>query len=167
MARTPKPASLKTGHTISKSQLEECARLEREMIGNSDIVFEVPDHLDDYAKIYYKYLIENLQSSKIPISNLDKPLIEIISDCLSKIYQCQLNITENGLTYHKVDPYGVQTQAPNPYIKIQQDYMTKYIQLSSRLGLDPSARASIASAQLEKKQEEADPVLQLIKELKD
>ena len=45
--------------------------------------------------------------------------------------------------------------------------MTKYVQLSSRLGLDPSARATIAATQIEKKQEEADPVLQLIKELKD
>ena len=166
MARNRKPAHLLTGHTNSKSHMEACAKLEAEMIGDKDVVYEVPDHLDEFAQVYYKYLVKNLESSKIPISNLDKPLIEIISDCLSKIYQCQLNINENGLTYNKTHGGNI-TPTPNAHVKIQQDYMTKYVQLSSRLGLDPSARATIAATQIEQKQEEADPVLQLIKELKD
>ena len=46
MARNRKPAHLLTGHTNSKSHMEACAKLEAEMIGDKDVVYEVPDHLD-------------------------------------------------------------------------------------------------------------------------
>ena len=76
-----------------------------------------------------------------------------------------MNINENGLTYNKTHGGNV-TPTPNPHVKIQQDYMTKYVQLSSRLGLDPSARATIAATQIEQKQEEADPLMGILKNLK-
>ena len=41
--------------------------------------------------------------------------------------------------------------------------MTKYVQLSSRLGLDPSARATIAATQISSQEEEKDELLQLLK----
>ena len=94
MARTKLPAALQKGNTWSKEDLDKMDRLEREMIGSDDAIEEVPDHLDEYAKIYYQYIIENLKTSKIPLSNLDKPTIEMVADCLSKIYQCQIAIKE-------------------------------------------------------------------------
>ena len=69
MARTKLPAALQKGNTWSKEDLDKMDRLEREMIGSDDAIEEVPDHLDEYAKIYYQYIIENLKKSKIPISN--------------------------------------------------------------------------------------------------
>ena len=77
MARTKLPANLQKGNTWSKEQLKELERLEKEMGGNDDIIEEIPEHLDEIGKIYYKYLIKNLRDSKIPVSNLDKPTIEI------------------------------------------------------------------------------------------
>ena len=41
MARNRKPAHLLTGHTNSKSHMEACAKLEAEMIGDKDVVYEV------------------------------------------------------------------------------------------------------------------------------
>ena len=73
-----------------------------------------------------------------------------------------MNINENGLTYNKTHGGNV-TPTPNPHVKIQQDYMTKYVQLSSRLGLDPSARATIAATQISSQEEEKDELLQLLK----
>ena len=90
-------------------------RLEREMIGSDDAIEEVPEHLDEYAKIYYQYIIENLKTSKIPLSNLDKPTIEMVADCLSKVYQCQIAIKEQGLTVEKTERNGAVNYVANPH----------------------------------------------------
>jgi phage terminase small subunit len=45
--------------------------------------------------------------------------------------------------------------------------MTKLTQLTSRLGLDPSSRSTLASLHVENKEEEQDEVMQLIKSLKE
>ena len=85
MARNKLPASLQKGHTWSKEQLEQMDRLEQEMRGKDDVIEEVPEYLDDIAKIYYQFLVDNLKESKVPLSNLDKPTIEMVADALSKI----------------------------------------------------------------------------------
>ena len=167
MARNKLPASLQKGHTWSKEQLEQMDRLEQEMRGKDDVIEEVPEYLDDIAKIYYQFLVDNLRESKVPLSNLDKPTIEMVADALSKIYQCQLEIKEKGLVTKKYDKNGNENLAPNPHIKILHDYQNKYNQMASTLGLTPSSRSSLASMQIESKQEKQDEVLSLIKSLKE
>ena len=167
MARPKKPANLQTGHTYSKSQLEEMARLEEEICGNDDVVYLVPEYLNEYAKIYYRYLVDNLRESGVKISNLDKPLIETTADCLSRIYVARKAIDEQGMVLKKIDKNGNEQLVTSPYIKIHLDYMTKLTQLTSRLGLDPSSRSTLATMQLENKEEEQDEVLNLIKSLKE
>ena len=148
MARTKLPATLQKGNTWSKEQLEELDKLEREMGGKDDIIEEVPEHLDEFGKVYYRYLVNNLRESKIPVSNLDKPTIEMVADCLSKIYQCQVAINEQGLTMTKLDKNGKEVIVANPHIKIMHDFQAKFIQMSSTLGLTPSARSTIASIRM-------------------
>lgn len=167
MARNKLPASLQKGHTWSKEQLEQMDRLEQEMRGKDDVIDEVPEHLDDIAKIYYQFLIENLKESKVPLSNLDKPTIEMVADALSKIYQCTLAIKEQGLVIKKYDKNGNENLVANPHIKIMHDYQNKFNQMASTLGLTPSSRSSLASMQIENKVEEQDEVLSLIKSLKE
>ena len=148
LARTKLPANLQKGNTWSKEQLKELERLEKEMGGNDDIIEEIPEHLDEIGKIYYKYLIKNLKDSKIPVSNLDKPTIEMVADCLSKIYQCQIAINNEGLITTRTDKNGNKITSANPHIKIMHDFQAKFIQMSSTLGLTPSARSTIASIQI-------------------
>ena len=162
MARPKKPASLQTGHTYSKAQLEEMARLEEDMCCSDDVVNIVPDYLNEYAKVYYRYLIDNLKESGINVCNLDRPLIETTADCLSRIYIARKAIDEQGMVF---EHDGKRTT--NPYVKIHLDYMTKLTQLTSRLGLDPSSRSMLASLHVENKEEEQDEVMQLIKSLKE
>lgn len=142
-------------------------RLEQEMRGKDDVINEIPEHLDDIAKIYYQFLIENLKESKVPLSNLDKPTIEMVADALSKIYQCTIAIKEQGLVIKKYDKNGNENLVANPHIKIMHDYQNKFNQMASALGLTPSSRSSLASMQIESKQEEQDEVLSLIKSLKE
>lgn len=167
MGRPKKPSALQTGHTYSKSQLEEMARLEEEMCANDDVVYAVPDYLNEYAKIYYRYLIDNLRDSGIKICNLDRPLIETTADCLSRIYIARRAIDEQGMVIKKVDKNGNEQLVTSPYVKIHLDYMNKLTQLTSRLGLDPSSRSTLATLQIENKVEEQDEVLNLIKSLKE
>ena len=167
MARTKLPAKLQKGNTWSKEQLAELDRLEREMGGSDDIIDEIPEHLDEFGKVYYKYLIKNLRESKIPVSNLDKPTIEMVADCLSKIYQCQVAINEQGLTMKKIDKNGKEVLVANPHIKIMHDFQAKFIQMSSTLGLTPSARSTIASIRMNNAEDEQDNVMKIIKNLKD
>ena len=148
MARTKLPATLQKGNTWSKEQLEELDKLEREMGGKDDIIEEVPEHLDEFGKVYYRYLVNNLRESKIPVSNLDKPTIEMVADCLSKIYQCQIAINNEGLITTRTDKNGNKITSANPHIKIMHDFQAKFIQMSSTLGLTPSARSTIASIQI-------------------
>ena len=71
MARPKKPAHLRTGHHATKEQIEEMSKLEAEICSEDDIVNIVPDYLNEYAKVYYRYLIDNLRESGITICNLD------------------------------------------------------------------------------------------------
>ena len=148
MARPKKPTHLLNSHGYSKEQLKEMERLEEEMCGNDDIVGVVPKDLNDIAKIYYRYLIDNLRNSKIKISNLDRPLIETTADCLSRIYIARKAIDEQGMVIEKIDKNGNKQLVSNPYVKIHLDYMNKLTQLTSRLGLDPSSRSTLASVQI-------------------
>ena len=109
----------------------------------------------------------NLRESKIPVSNLDKPTIEMVADCLSKIYQCQVAINEQGLTMTKLDKNGKEVIVANPHIKIMHDFQAKFIQMSSTLGLTPSARSTIASIRMNNVDNEQDNIMEIIKNLKE
>lgn len=166
MARTKLPSAVLKGNTYSKSELDQLKRLEEEMMGSDDALDIIPEQLDDYGKVYYQYIVENLRSSKIPIANLDRSTITMVADCLSKIQQCNEYINEVGLVVEKTERNGAVNWVANPMIKTMHDYQAKYIQMSSTLGLTPSARSTLASMQLEQKAEDEDEVLNILKELK-
>ena len=71
MARQRKPSSLKQGKSENKEQLAEREAIERQLMGNSDNVSSIPEYLSDEEKIYYEWLINELEICGI-ITNLDK-----------------------------------------------------------------------------------------------
>lgn len=156
------PASLKTGNTETKKQKKEREIVEQSIKGNDDIVYSIPEHLDDMAKMYYQFLIEELRDSAI-LSNIDIPLLEQTADCLSKIRQCDDMILQLGLFYEEQDRYGHTKVVENVAVKTKLNLLTKYGQFSNSLGLSPSARANLASKKIEAKQNESDPLLQILK----
>ena len=162
MPRIAKPACMKQGHKLSKEQLAQLDNLEREMLSETKLVFETPDYLDDYANIYYKYLIDNLKESKIPICDLDKPLIEHTATCLSIIHRCDLALKVEDLVIDKVDKYGNVQRIANPYLKIRKESKAEFNQSASRLGLEPSSRSAIASAQIQNVSEQSTPLMQIL-----
>ena len=162
MARTKKPASLKRGHSESKEQLRRREEIEKSLMGNTDSVRNIPEYLTPEEKIYYKWLINEIEISGL-ITNLDIPLIEQTANCLHIMRTCDDHIRRYGVLVEKCDRYGNIEDKPNPSIKIKLDYQTKYNALCNQLGLSPAARSALAGKQLEMKQEESDPLLQVLK----
>ncbi|AJO60821.1 MULTISPECIES: phage terminase small subunit P27 family [Bacillus] len=162
MARPRKPASLKQGHSESKAQLEERAEAEQELLGNDDLVNEIPEHLDELAQEYYKFLTTELEISNI-LCNLDIPLLEQTADCLSKMRQADEIINKEGLILNTIDRYGNDLIKEHPAVATKQKYLNQFRALSTQLGLSPASRAQLAGLKIEQKNEEEDPLLKLLK----
>lgn len=162
MARPRKPASLKHGHSESKEELAKRDAAEKELIGNSDKINSIPDHLDELAKQYYAFLTEELEISDI-LSNLDIPLLEQTSDCLSKIRQADSYINHNGLIVAELDRYGVEREKENPAVATKQKYLNQFRALSTQLGLSPASRATLAGLRVEEEANSNDALLQILR----
>lgn len=166
MGRVSKPSSLRTDRKISKAELKRREELEKQLMGNADNVHSVPDYLNDYEKIYYSWLTHEVEISGL-ITNIDKPLLEQTANCLWIMRQCDDHINKNGILVEKTDRYGNCEEKENPSIKIKLNYMTKYAALCNQLGLSPAARATLAGKAAQIAQEEADPLVQALKALKE
>lgn len=161
MARARKPASLKAGKSETKEQLAIREEIEQQLLGNTDKVKHVPDHLDELAKIYYEYLVTELEISGL-LSNLDIPVLEQTADALSKIRDCDEHLNTEGLVITRTDRYGHENSMENPYVKIKMAYLNQFRSLANQLGLSPSSRAALASKKIEAKEEAEDPLLQIL-----
>lgn len=162
MSRARRPASVKKGKSETKEHLKRREEIEQMLKGSDDEIYAVPNYFTEEEKIYYKWLVDELKDLNI-LSNLDKPLLEQTANCIWIMRKCDDEIRENGIIVQKVDRYGNLEDKENPAIKIKLNFQTKYTTLCNQLGLSPSARATIADKQIMAKQEEQDPLLQLIK----
>ena len=162
MARARKPASLKAGKSETKEQLAIRESIEQQLLGNTDKVTIVPDHLNELAKVYYQYLVSELEISGL-LSNLDIPVLEQTADSLSKIRECDENLNDEGLVITRIDRYGHENTIENPYVKIKMAYLNQFRSLANQLGLSPSSRAALASKKIEAKEEAEDPLLQILR----
>lgn len=162
MARAKKPASLKKGQSESLAEKKHRQEIEEALKGADDKVFKVPAYLTKDEKLYYKFLIDNLEISGL-LCNLDIPLLEQTSNCLYVMRQCDDAIRKEGILIQSFDKYGNEKLIQNPAIKVKLDFMTKYNQLCNQLGLSPSSRASLAGKQIDAQQESEDPVLKLLR----
>lgn len=163
MARPRKPASLKKGKSESKQHLEAREEVEQSLKGSSDLVFSVPDQLDELGEAYYRFLVEELRDANI-LSNLDIPILTQTADALSKMEQADQFIRDEGLLYYKYDKEGNQEPKEHPAVGIKQKYLTQFRALSTQLGLSPSSRASLAEMNMQKEEDEEDPVLKVIRQ---
>lgn len=162
MPRPRKPASLKQGHSESKAQLQERAEVEEQLTGNNDLINNVPEYLDELAQEYYKFLVNELEISNI-LCNLDIPLLEQTADCLSKMRQADEIINKEGIIIYQIDRYGNEQIKEHPAVNTKQKYLNQFRALSTQLGLSPASRAQLAGLKIEKKEQEEDPLLKILK----
>ena len=151
MSRPRKPSHLIQGHR-NRLELQHREQVERELAAlDSDLKF-LPFELehDELAQQYYWYLLSNLMAVKIPVSNLDIPLLVECADALARLHECRIDIAKYGMWEDKYDKNGniVGTQQRAP-VKVKDSYSKLYNSIAAKLGLDPSSRAVIASASVE------------------
>lgn len=151
MGRNTKPACTSDTHRYSKEQKEKMDLVEREFSKYYDEITTVPDVIkeDNIAVQYYTFLVDNILKANLPVSNVDIPLLIDASFSLSQTYRARKDIIRNGTTEDKYDKngnfMGSQTRA---IVRIEQTYSEKYLKISSKLGLDPTSRATIARSQI-------------------
>jgi P27 family predicted phage terminase small subunit len=162
MARQRKPASLKAGKSESKEQLAVRDSIEKQLLGGTDKIATVPEHLNELAKVYYQFLVAELEIGGL-LSNLDIPLLEQTADTLSKIRECDDALNAKGLVITKTDRYGHENETENPYVRIKMGYLNQFRNLANQLGLSPSSRASLAGKKIDAKEEEEDPLLKILR----
>ena len=159
-----KPASLKlkdgTKHH-TKGELEEMVKQEEKIKGNSEKVTDIPDHLDDLAQEYYKYITQELEVSGL-LSNLDIPLVEQTADCLSRMREADIIIQERGVVIEQKDRNSNDIVKKNPAVDVKLAYLDRFNRLSNQLGMSPSSRAALAELNVEQKEKEDDPVLKAL-----
>lgn len=162
MARQRKPASLKKGKSETKEQLQRRQEIEEQLLGGTDKISQVPEHLNELAKVYYQFLVSELEISGL-LSNLDIPVLEQTADTLSKIRECDENLNDEGLVITRIDRYGHENTMENPYVKVKMAYLNQFKHLANQLGLSPASRAALAAKKVEEKEEKEDPLLKVLK----
>lgn len=162
MAVPRKPASLKKGKSESQETLKKRAEMEERLMGNIDKINNIPEYLDPLAQAYYEFLIRELEISDI-LSNLDIPVLEQTADCLSKIRDCDEMINAEGIIITSIDRYGNEQIKEHPAVGTKHRYLNQFRTLANQLGLSPSSRAQLAGMKLEKKEQEEDPLLKVLR----
>ena len=162
MARQRMPAANKKGKSESKAALKRREEIERQLIGSSDDISNIPEYLSPEEKIYYQWLVNETSIQNL-IGNVDKPILEQTANCLHIMRVADDNIRANGILVQKTDKYGNIEEKENPAIKINLAYQQKYGQLCNMLGLSPAARAALAGAKIEAKEESSDPLLKVLR----
>lgn len=161
MARPRKPASQKLGKSESKEHLDKRAKIEEELKGNVDKFMDIPEHLDDLAKEYYLFLINELEIMNL-LSNLDIPILEQTADSLSKMRQADSLINAEGMIVWVTDRYGNRVQKEHVAVNTKQKYLNQFKALSTQLGLSPSSRATLSEMKLTKEESDSDPIKKIL-----
>ena len=162
MARQSKPSSVRKGKDLNKAEIARINEIEERLKGGTDQLHNIPNHLTDEEKIYYKWIIDELEETGV-LCNIDIPLIEQTAHCIYILRKCSDELKANGILVNGADKYGNPIPKENPAVKIELNYMTKYGQLCNQLGLSPSARASLAQKKIDDKEKEQDPLLQILR----
>jgi P27 family predicted phage terminase small subunit len=97
---------------------------------------------------------------------LDVPILEQTADCLSKLKRAQEILNEEDIMIVTQDRYGNPKKQEHPMVHAKNVYLSQFRALCTQLGLSPASRAQLAGAKMQKKEEDEDPVMQLVKQAK-
>lgn len=144
-----------------KKRLEQESRLK----GNSDNII-APEfiHDDEVALEKFYQLVDELKASEI-ISNVDVDLLAVYSNCWSKYVDATKMLYVQEMVEYQENKLGALTKVTNPYIKIQNMYSDKLMKISSLFGLSPADRSKIAHLDPSSKEEQIDPLTELLRGL--
>lgn len=154
-------AKVKKGNSETKEQLKVRAEMENRLLGSDDKVYQVPEYLDDLSKAYYKYIITELKDLEL-LGNLDIAVVEQTAICLSQMRQLDDQVKRENIIITQIDRYGNEVRKENPAWTAKQKLLKEFRAFANLLPMSPSARAQLAGIKIEAKEEQEDPLLQIL-----
>lgn len=164
MARPRKAANALQG-AYTKEAMEERVAKEKAITGDSDNI-PPPKFIenDEIALAEFYRVVDELRKVNI-VTNVDSVMLGMYANCYSLYYRATIEIGEQGLVTEYTNKGGATNAVINPYIKIQQQYMTSLMKISEKFGLDPSSRAKIAHLQPSDKEKKEDPLMAMAEKM--
>ncbi|MFR2314911.1 phage terminase small subunit P27 family [Terrisporobacter sp.] len=150
----------------SKEFLQKRLEQEKSITGDSDNII-IPKFIekDEIAVEEYLRIVQELQKVNL-VTNVDCTLLGIYADSYSKYVESTMCMLNEPLVTEYTNKGGATNPVINPYIKVQQQYATMLMKISSLYGLDPASRSKIAHLTPSNKEEEVDPLTAMLAELK-
>ena len=143
----------------TQEQIDARQEEESRLRGNSEKVYEVPKKLTKkLEKEIYKNLVTELKATDI-LNDLDIELLIQTVTCIIKMDEAKKLMDKNGLVIYD-DNGGAKT---NPACKLYKDFTDMYYRCSSQLGLSPSARAKLASINIQTKEAQDDELIKALR----
>lgn len=164
MARPSTPASVQSGHNMSKEDKERLAKAEEEMLNPPTKVYEVPEDIVEKSEswaYWYTFIVEELRASNL-LKDIDIPVIRETSYVLYMMEESKRWIDEEGQIIRGYDKNGNEALKQNPAIQVYNNMLSQFKTLAVSLGMTPSARSSMAKATLEDKSKKESPLLKAL-----
>lgn len=165
MARPRKStASLQGAYT--EDAMKERLELENRLKGKTDNL-NPPDfiEMDEVALAKFNQLVEELTEVDV-INNVDVDLLAVYANCWSMYVNATKILAVQSLVEEQETRTGAITKVQNPYTKVQTMYSDRLVKLASLFGLSPADRSKIAHLQPSDKNEQKDPLMELLSGLK-
>lgn len=147
-----KPVALQTGH-ISNAETEARRLAEEKLKGGEEITLMPPKELSESGKVLYNRIISLLPKGFL--SGGDTFTVGIVAEALDRMQYCQSKLNQSGL----FDIEGNESEA----VKTYERYAKIYDKFSSKIGLSPKDRASLAVLVLNDKENQEDPLLKILR----
>lgn len=157
MSKGSMPVDLVASH-LTKEQIAERKQAEEKLKGDDTLVYVPPKELSTKAeKELYTFLVNEMKASNI-LTNLDVQILVQTVDAIMNMREAKKAIRKFGQVTQKQDG----TLCKNPACTIYKEYSQIYYQCSMQLGLSPSARSKLALDSTKKKENDLDPLLNVI-----
>lgn len=163
MGRPPKPVSLKTGKDMNKEEKDKRQEAEDMLTRGvgTDLLYEVPDNLDEIGVYYYNFIVEQMEQSGV-LTNIDQPLVAETAQVLQYAYHAKEDIKKYGQLYESYDKYGNVTLKQNPAVSTYNTMLNQFKTFGNMIGLSPTARASIGMLNVQAEVDAKNPLLQAL-----
>lgn len=165
MAR-PRKNSVALQGAYTNEALEKRLEQEKRLKGSSDNI-RPPDFLfeDEVALNKFYDLAEQLIEAEV-INNVDCDLLAVYCDAWSKYVNATRQLAIQETIEYQENKLGLMTKVINPYVKVQNTYSDKMMKISSLFGLSPADRSKIAHLDPSSKEQEVDPLAELLNGIK-
>ena len=165
MARPRKNVNALQGD-YSKEDMQKRIESEKAITGDSDNII-IPKFIeaDEIAVNEYVRIVDELKKVGL-VTNVDSTMLGIYADRYSKFVESTMCMKNEPLVTECFGKNGEVIQNINQYVKVQQQYATMLMKISTLYGLDPASRSKIAHLKPTDKEEQVDPLMQMLSSLK-